>query len=575
MPRLCLGLVVACLWIGPTTTAAEDPTNCFSQVDESKWNLVIEHNATSASLSVLTAGAGPHVVTCLNRHPGSNYRISVVGDAVSQDFLHPWDHVWEGSTAALVAAPPVFNYLIFGGRYRLEFALCSETNCDVVVYSDYINIQSELRSWCESDLEDRDNSSRVETSAPHVEGTRGLFRFSFVPCSDVQVYDSANITMYEASAKEECGSKPVHQQTLPVHEGEEGNGLIDFRSPEVQGDNFYCVSVRLNHISCHLAAVDPPTFCRLESEPVWIRSRPWMARLIPSCTTELACLWLYLVAGGTVLLVISLVLAVACVRCCDTRTKAKYRSRHDVDQVDFSGEVLNLTSLPPGHRTWSEIHSEFEVGEERPRGKILLLYSPDTKLFKELQEAFKSFLEVACHCDIYDLFDDALFDTIALDPSVWLEEFVNDRDVKIIIISSIGAYRRQMALQGQMPLNLPENSLLDGLFTSGLRFVSNYPGLTSSGRVATARYEMLHLTSEGHGLQPPVGGNLNREFLIPTQLHDIFCWVHQLEPLDLMGKPWINYHLELQLLQDALKLVRRDRTLVGNCEGMGNGFTII
>ena len=248
MPRLCLGLVVACLWLGPTTTAAENPTNCFSQVDESKWNLVIEHNATSASLSVLTAGAGPHVVTCLNRQPGSNYRISVVGDAVSQDFLHPWDHVWEGSTAALVAAPPVFNYLIFGGRYRLEFALCSETNCDVVVYSDYINIQSELRSWCESDLEDRDNSSRVETSAPHVEGTRGLFRFSFVPCSDVQVYDSANITMYEASAKEECGSKPVHQQTLPVHEGEEGNGLIDFRSPEVQVKNIDLISMYMTII---------------------------------------------------------------------------------------------------------------------------------------------------------------------------------------------------------------------------------------------------------------------------------------------------------------------------------------
>ena len=57
---------------------------------------------------------------------------------------------------------------------------------------------------------------------------------------------------------------------------------------------------------------------------------------------------------------------------------------------------------------------------------------------QELQEALKSFLDLACHCDIYDLFDDALFDTIALDPSGWLEEFVNDKDVKIIIISSIG-----------------------------------------------------------------------------------------------------------------------------------------
>ena len=40
-----------------------------------------------------------------------------------------------------------------------------------------------------------------------------------------------------------------------------------------------------------------------------------------------------------------------------------------------------------------------------------------------------------------------------------------------------------------------------------------------------------------------------REFLIPTQLHELFCWVHQLQPLDLMGKPWDHYHLELQLLQ--------------------------
>ena len=106
-------------------------------------------------------------------------------------------------------------------------------------------------------------------------------------------------------------------------------------------------------------------------------------------------------------------------------------------QVDFSGEVFNLTTLPE-RNTWAQIHSEWEKGEDKPRGKILLLYSPDTKLFKELQEALKSFLHLACHCDIYDLFDDALFDTIALDPSVWLEEFVNDVDVKIIIVSSIG-----------------------------------------------------------------------------------------------------------------------------------------
>merc|ERR1719427_136570 len=126
-----------------------------------------------------------------------------------------------------------------------------------------------------------------------------------------------------------------------------------------------------------------------------------------------------------------------------------------------------------------------------------------------------------------------------------------------------------------MPLNLPDNSLLDGLFTSGLRFISSYPGLSTSERVATARYEMLHLAEEGHKLGPPLGGPNTREFLIPTQLHE-------LKPLDLMGKPWSNYHLEMQLLQDALKLVRRDRMVMtssgtgqSNYTDLGNGVTMI
>ena len=97
-------------------------------------------------------------------------------------------------------------------------------------------------------------------------------------------------------------------------------------------------------------------------------------------------------------------------------------------------------SLAPLHDriSWAELHREWDTREDKARGKILLLYSPDTKLFKELQEAFKSFLDLACHCDIYDLFDDALSDTIALDPSEWLQEFVNDEDVKILVISSAG-----------------------------------------------------------------------------------------------------------------------------------------
>jgi hypothetical protein len=124
-----------------------------------------------------------------------------------------------------------------------------------------------------------------------------------------------------------------------------------------------------------------------------------------------------------------------------------------------------------------------------------------------------------------------------------------------------GAYHRQLALKGSTPLNLPDglsDNILDGLFTSGLRFVSSYPGLVASGRVATARYEMLHLTDPSYSLAAPLAGPAGREFLVPTQLHELFCWVHRLHPLDVMGKPWANYHLEMQLLQVIFRLFHQD-----------------
>ena len=52
---------------------------------------------------------------------------------------------------------------------------------------------------------------------------------------------------------------------------------------------------------------------------------------------------------------------------------------------------------------------------------------------------------------------------------------------------------------------------------------------------------VLNLAEEGHKLEPPVGYHKTREFLISTQLHELFCWMHQLKPLDLMDKPWSNH----------------------------------
>jgi hypothetical protein len=181
----------------------------------------------------------------------------------------------------------------------------------------------------------------------------------------------------------------------------------------------------------------------------------------------------------------------------------------------------------------------------------LLLYSPDSPSFKELQTAFKSFLELACHCIVLDLFDEELFRAIAFDPELWLRNLLQDPDFKVIVVCSEGAFKRQQALLSGEVLNIPDNSSLDGLFSAGLRFITAQHA-NDAQRLALARYEMLALTAPEFRLS-----NVdNRQFAVPTQLHDLFCWIHGYDPLDLLGKPWQRYHLELQLLQDALKKAR-------------------
>ena len=105
-------------------------------------------------------------------------------------------------------------------------------------------------------------------------------------------------------------------------------------------------------------------------------------------------------------------------------------------QVDFSGEVVELG--PVSERvSWAQLHAEWETHrQDKARARILLLYSPDTKLFRELQAALKSFLQLACHSEVYDLFDDALFDSIALDPSLLVPD---DREMlEDLILAAFG-----------------------------------------------------------------------------------------------------------------------------------------
>ena len=419
--------------------------NCFNLVEESQWSEVLELDQVTATLSLRVQRAGQPVVTCLARQT-VQYIISVVGDIQSQPFLLSDLHSWSGSSEQLVQHPPVFQYLIYPGNYRLRVTHCGADQSDgdecsqdtTTVFSQFLSVQqsSSSSSSCSSSSLSS-NTSLVSVQSPSLlSGHSAVFHFSFDPCTQIQEYDRANISLFTAQLPGDCGqdSPQLVDQVLVTRAGDLAS--VQYHSPELPGDSFYCLSVSLSHISCRLATVPTPKYCYLQSEPLWLPQAPIISFLLPLCSDHLACAWLYIVVGAGSCLLVSCVLAVCCVSCCD---KCRSSSSRKHDEVDFSGDVI---SLAPLHEkiSWSDLHKEWDTREDKARGKILLLFSPDTKLFKELQEAFKSFLDLACHCDIYDLFDDALFDTIALDPSEWLQEFVNDEDVKILVISSAGEF---------------------------------------------------------------------------------------------------------------------------------------
>ena len=53
------------------------------------------------------------------------------------------------------------------------------------------------------------------------------------------------------------------------------------------------------------------------------------------------------------------------------------------NQDGVDGNTMVMPVLP--QKTWTEMHDEFYAEPPKNPGKILLLYSPDTKQFKELQ----------------------------------------------------------------------------------------------------------------------------------------------------------------------------------------------
>ncbi len=224
------------------------------------------------------------------------YRIAVFGDSESGRFLSPRLHTWEGSGARLVASPPAFLYLIYGGRYRLGFSLCStrvgciseeEEEEGALVYSDYVNLQPEATPLCDPPELEGGNSSAasVLVNPPTVRGMRAAFRFAFSPCAPLLPYDEANVTLHSSVSREECGtgSTTVLEDRRPLEESSAGGHVVVvYQTPDLEVRKTECRTVQctgtlLTWVTCGDVSIRP-------SRPIaeTVGARPPLAVPIPS-----------------------------------------------------------------------------------------------------------------------------------------------------------------------------------------------------------------------------------------------------------------------------------------------------
>lgn len=321
--------------------------------------------------------------------------------------------------------------------------------------------------------------------------------------------------------------------------------------------------------------VSVPEFCVMATEMTFLPNSqlPFIAGYLPFCTSHWKCGWIYIAVVGTLCFLTSCILALCCVKCCckNKRKRLRAEDQQTFDTLCLHDENEKVVATIP-KKSWAQMHNEFYAEPPKNPGKILLLYSPDSKQFKELQKSFRNFLEMACHCVVLDLFDEQLFQTICYDPEAWLTNLLQDRFFKIIIVCSEGAFKRQQALVKGEVLNIPrvDSSCLEGLFSAGLRFIQERHAYDRN-RLTLVRYDNLALTHPDFKLtmmSRDVGSGASRmtasqvdEFVVPHNLPDLFCWIHDCPGDTFSGRPWDRYHLELQLLMDDLKQARAERRI--------------
>ena len=302
----------------------------------------------------------------------------------------------------------------------------------------------------------------------------------------------------------------------------------------------YCLLVKLNHPSCNVdepgeqcvLPVSSPAVC--SPELVGVRLLAWLSEPM------------FIGLVVTVLLTCLTCLLWIVVKC----------ARDQVSSLSSSPEPekdIYKNKNMPRSLTIDEMEHICRLRQQ----ELILVYFPDTEMFKTLNRRLRDWLmslNILNVNDVIDIFDekfsDSAPDSFLNNPDGWVSNLLSDTERRVVLVTSKLAYECLIHIRkGLDPPKFPENDNYSKMLVHILKYLDSDMFKGNYRRLICVRYEDLKICDRRYGSESfnIVPGT---EYLVPQHLEDIARWIH---PVEARPGLWADHRPQVRHLLEYIR----------------------
>ena len=188
--------------------------------------------------------------------------------------------------------------------------------------------------------------------------------------------------------------------------------------------------------------------------------------------------------------------------------------------------------------------------------ELILVYFPDTEMFKTLNRRFRDWLmslNILNVNDVIDIYDEKFSDSpdgFLKNPDGWVSNLLSDPERRVVLVTSKLAYECLIHMRkGLDPPKFPENDNYSKLLVHILKYLDSDMFRGNYRRLICVRYEDLKICDRRYGSE---SFNIcpGTEYLLPQHLEDIARWIH---PIEARPGLWADHRPQVRHLMEYIK----------------------